>query len=81
MISLYHFEKLNFLTQLEQRSFQNEPVVVYDTAGPYHDDSYEVDINHGLQRFAMHGLKHVKTLNIMKVAVFNRLIMVFKRRS
>ena len=37
-------------TQLEQRSFQNEPVVVYDTAGPYHDDSYEVDINHGLPK-------------------------------
>ncbi|MEX3425253.1 phosphomethylpyrimidine synthase ThiC [Staphylococcus hominis] len=37
-------------TQLEQRSFQNEPVVVYDTAGPYHDDSYVVDINHGLPK-------------------------------
>lgn len=37
-------------TQLESSSFKNEPIVVYDTAGPYHDENYEVNVNRGIPK-------------------------------
>lgn len=35
-------------TVTEQGTTENEPFVVYDTAGPYHDDTYEVDVTKGI---------------------------------
>lgn len=35
-------------TVTEQGTTHNEPIVVYDTAGPYHDETYEVDVTRGL---------------------------------
>ncbi|MEM0639331.1 phosphomethylpyrimidine synthase ThiC [Staphylococcus lugdunensis] len=35
-------------TQLENDAFHNDPITVYDTAGPYHDDNYDVNIDSGI---------------------------------
>lgn len=35
-------------TVTEQGTTENEPFIVYDTAGPYHDDTYEVDVTKGI---------------------------------
>lgn len=35
-------------TVTEQETFHNAPLTVYDTAGPYHDETYEVDVTRGI---------------------------------
>nr|WP_317852876.1 phosphomethylpyrimidine synthase ThiC [Mammaliicoccus sp. Marseille-Q6498] len=37
-------------TVTEQASKPNDPVIVYDTAGPYHDDDYEVNVQKGIPK-------------------------------
>lgn len=37
-------------TVTEEGTTINDPVLVYDTAGPYHDDSYKVDVQKGIPK-------------------------------
>lgn len=38
----------------------NEPVIVYDTSGPYSDPNIEIDLEKDCQNCANHGLKIAK---------------------
>ncbi|AKS66205.1 phosphomethylpyrimidine synthase ThiC [Staphylococcus coagulans] len=51
----------------------NNPIVVYDTAGPYHDDHYEVDVTKGIPALrdnwieARHDVEHYEGRRVQSI--------------
>ena len=65
-------------TQLENDAFHNDPITVYDTAGPYHDDNYDVNIDSGIPQLrkswidARQDVESYKGRKIQSITVLKR---------
>lgn len=44
-------------TVTEEGKTDNDPVFVYDTAGPYHDDNYKIDVQRGIPKMRIPWIK------------------------